>query len=86
MSKSRNLSQLASSVDTSGVVLQAGGGTGIETVGAAGNVLTSNGTNWTSVVITSVGTLASLDVTNNVTALTFNGEAGNRQRTITTSR
>ena len=77
MSKSRNLSQLASSVDADGVVLQEGGGTGIESVGAVGNVLTSNGTNWTSVVITSVGTLASLDVTGGVTALTFSGEAGN---------
>jgi hypothetical protein len=48
MSKSRNLSQLASNVDAEGVVLQAGGGTGIESVGAAGNVLTSNGTAWVS--------------------------------------
>lgn len=48
MTISRNLSDLANQVDSSGTLLAGGGGTGITSVGASGNVLTSNGTAWTS--------------------------------------
>jgi hypothetical protein len=48
MSLSRNLSQLAPKVNTGGTVLASGGGTGIVSAGASGQMLTSDGTAWTS--------------------------------------
>lgn len=44
----RNLSNLAQGADTSGVLGTSKGGTGLSTVGTAGNVLTSNGSAWVS--------------------------------------
>lgn len=44
----RNLSNLAPGADTSGVLGVSKGGTGLTTPGASGNVLVSDGTNWTS--------------------------------------
>ena len=44
----RNLGNLAPGVDTNGVLGVSKGGTGVTSPGAAGNVLTSNGTTWTS--------------------------------------
>lgn len=44
----RNLSNLAQGADTSGVLGPTKGGTGLSSVGATGNVLTSNGSAWVS--------------------------------------
>jgi len=44
----RNLGNLAQGADTSGVLGPSKGGTGLTSVGTNGNVLTSNGTSWTS--------------------------------------
>jgi hypothetical protein len=44
----RNLSKLAQGADTSGVLGATKGGTGLTAPGTNGNVLTSNGTIWTS--------------------------------------
>jgi hypothetical protein len=48
MTISRNLSALAQNVSTTGVAQVAGGGTGLTTPGANGNVITSNGTAFVS--------------------------------------
>ena len=50
----RNLSKLAQGADTSGVLGAANGGTGLTSVGTTGNILTSNGTVWTSSAPTGV--------------------------------
>lgn len=44
----RNLSNLAPGTSTGGVLSASYGGTGLTSPGASGNVLTSNGTTWTS--------------------------------------
>ena len=44
----RNLSKLAEGADTNGVLGATYGGTGLTSPGTSGNVLTSNGTGWTS--------------------------------------
>ena len=48
MTQAQNIAELSSDVNSSGVLQPAGGGTGVASVGTAGNVLTSNGTAWES--------------------------------------
>lgn len=48
MSVSRYLSKLAALLSSSGIVTAAGGGTGLSSPGDSGNVLTSDGSVWTS--------------------------------------
>ena len=44
MTQAQNVAELSSDINSSGVLLTAGGGTGLSTVGTNGQVLTSNGT------------------------------------------
>lgn len=44
----RNLAELAPGASTGGVLAPTNGGTGLSAPGTVGNVLTSDGTNWTS--------------------------------------
>ena len=48
MSIPRNLASIADNIDVAGVLQATGGGTGLASSGANGNVLTSNGTIWQS--------------------------------------
>ena len=51
MTQAQNVAELSSDINSSGVLQAAGGGTGVTTFpspGTTGNVLTSNGTVWTS--------------------------------------
>lgn len=48
MSQADNLAALGTNVNSSGTLQPAGGGTGLTSPGANGNVLTSNGTAWVS--------------------------------------
>lgn len=75
----RNLSNLAPGADTSGVLGVTKGGTGLTSPGTNGNVLTSNGTGWTSSALPSSGalTLISTQTANNTSQyLTFTGVSG----------
>ena len=48
MTQAQNVAVESSQINSSGVLQPAGGGTGLSSVGTTGNVLTSDGTNWTS--------------------------------------
>lgn len=60
----RNLSNLAQGADTSGVLGPTKGGTGLSTVGSAGNILTSNGSAWVSSAPAGGGSLILISSTN----------------------
>lgn len=51
----RNLGNLASGADTNGVLGATKGGTGLASPGTSGNILTSNGTTWTSAAPAATG-------------------------------
>jgi len=51
MSIPRNLASIADNIDVAGVLQATGGGTGLASSGANGNVLTSNGTTWASAAL-----------------------------------
>ena len=55
MTQAANLAALGTNANASGVTQVAGGGTGLTTPGTSGNVLTSDGTNWTSAANGGIG-------------------------------
>jgi hypothetical protein len=69
-----NATALPLTTGVTGILPVANGGTGISSPGASGNVLTSNGTNWTSAVLTVPQGIPTLVI---VTATTQTAVAGN---------
>lgn len=55
MTQAANLGALGTNANSSGVTQVAGGGTGLTAPGTAGNVLTSNGSAWTSAAAGGIG-------------------------------
>jgi hypothetical protein len=97
MTQAANLAALGTNTSSTGVAGVAGGGTGLTAPGTAGNVLTSNGTAWTSATPTSVntsqlakawvswaGASGTINSSYNVTSVTRNS-TGNYTVTFTTA-
>jgi hypothetical protein len=79
MTINRNLSILAEGASSSGVLGASNGGTGLTAPGASGNVLTSNGSAWTSVAPSGGGsamTLISTQTASASTAIEWTGLSG----------
>lgn len=78
MSIPRNLSILADGANSSGVLLANSGGTGLTSPGTNGNVLTSNGTAWTSAAISAGGfTLGTPIALTSQSSISFTGIPSN---------
>jgi len=78
MSIPRNLSILADGANSSGVLNASSGGTGLTSPGTSGNVLTSNGSAWTSAAISAGGfTLGTPFALTSQSSISFTGIPSN---------